>query len=312
MYLRKEECDLYVWVFSFQSLTMDTISTKKIDTGTRIGAMVLDCMIMSFLAIVFLIPGWVQSVASAFSEGHDYDEASGFYGMDYIGLIGFALYFGKDSIQGRSIAKRLLKLQVVDNQTGEAAGPLPCLVRNVLTVFWPIEFFVALANPSRRWGDRMAGTKLVYYNSEAAQPPIPLASVMVALGLSYGMVVMVTYPFHQLLEGAAESGIEISKSSYNEQASLALEEVLSDRLVDYGTPDVEVYDTIVDSRLKYISIVVKMDYYYSDDEADSLDAMMEEWVCEQFPCDSCVGHTKYVHKTSSMAHIRSGSFGVGE
>ena len=41
----------------------------------------------------------------------------------YLGVIGLALYFCKDSFHGRSPAKRILKLQVVDEVTGKPPAP---------------------------------------------------------------------------------------------------------------------------------------------------------------------------------------------
>lgn len=52
----------------------------------------------------------------------------------YLGILGLALYFCKDIINGRSLAKRLLKLQVVDNTTGEVASPMQCFVRNLFVL----------------------------------------------------------------------------------------------------------------------------------------------------------------------------------
>ena len=45
----------------------------------------------------------------------------------YLAMFGFALYFCKDIFNGRSIAKRILNFQVVDNYTGESGKPLEVL-----------------------------------------------------------------------------------------------------------------------------------------------------------------------------------------
>src|SRR5689334_10141418 len=79
----------------------------------------------------------------------------------WIGCV--AIYLCKDCIGGRSIAKRVTNLKVIDNKTGEAASPLQCLVRNILIFIFPLEILVVLFSPQRRLGDRLAGTRVNYF-----------------------------------------------------------------------------------------------------------------------------------------------------
>jgi uncharacterized RDD family membrane protein YckC len=71
------------------------------------------------------------------------------------------IYALKDSFKGKSLAKRILKLQVIDDRSGNAASPFQCFVRNLLVPFWMIEVVVTYFNPARRLGDRLANTKVV-------------------------------------------------------------------------------------------------------------------------------------------------------
>jgi uncharacterized RDD family membrane protein YckC len=73
------------------------------------------------------------------------------------------VYFLKDSFYGRSLAKRITKLQVVNNATGEPASIARGFIRNVFIIMWPVEVLVSLFNPQRRIGDYVAGTKVVTY-----------------------------------------------------------------------------------------------------------------------------------------------------
>src|ERR1017187_3332998 len=106
----------------------------KIPVATRLWSMFLDHFFMSFIASIFYIPylvsvfmkilnGTINQVPlnKMFWEGN----------YIYIGTIGYAIYFCKDCINGRSIAKRIVKLQVVDNTTGQVASPIKCLIRNL-------------------------------------------------------------------------------------------------------------------------------------------------------------------------------------
>lgn len=83
----------------------------------------------------------------------------------------FSLYFNKDIFLGRSVAKRTLGFQVLNNNTGLPAGPLRCLVRNFTVLLWPIEVVVALVNVNRRIGDHLAGTRLEVYDPKLAVRP---------------------------------------------------------------------------------------------------------------------------------------------
>ena len=129
---------------------------KQISVGTRIGTMLLDHVFMTMIAMVFFLPSMISGFSEAFNVSHERASPSLLEGtLKYIGMFGFALYFCKDVFNGRSIAKRILKLQVVDNSTGQVASPLQCLVRDLFCVLWPIEVIVAMANTSRRIGDRV-------------------------------------------------------------------------------------------------------------------------------------------------------------
>ena len=126
---------------------MTTIDNKQISVGTRLGTMILDHFFMTMIAMVFFIPGMISGFSDAFKVSHEQTNPNFMGGtLGYIGMFGFALYFCKDIINGRSIAKRILKLQVVDNSTGQPASPLKCFVRNLLCVLWPLEVIVEMTN----------------------------------------------------------------------------------------------------------------------------------------------------------------------
>ncbi|WP_315814421.1 RDD family protein [Paraflavitalea speifideaquila] len=113
----------------------------------------------------------------------------------YIFLIGFALYFCKDSIKGRSFGKRVTRLQVLDNTTGQVASPLQCLVRNLFCIIWPIEVIVTLTNPTRRIGDRVAGTRVALYDPfTAPQPKLAAGKILFSLVISYAVMVLTFLP----------------------------------------------------------------------------------------------------------------------
>lgn len=166
---------------------------KPISAGTRLAAMLLDHIFMTFIAMLFFLPGIIQGFSDAFTVSHTQTDINFMDGpMQYIGLFGFALYFCKDIINGRSIAKRLLKLQLVDNKTEQVATPLQCFVRNIFCILWPVEAIVALSNPGRRIGDKVAGTKLVHYQPGLEQPKINIGKIVLPIFISYALILLIT------------------------------------------------------------------------------------------------------------------------
>ena len=79
-------------------------------------------------------------------------------------VIGFSLlssYFNKDAIKGKSPAKRIFGLMVLNNKTNEIASPIKSFLRNITLFIWPIEVVFSLFSPQRRIGDFIAGTKVI-------------------------------------------------------------------------------------------------------------------------------------------------------
>ncbi|GEP98890.1 hypothetical protein CCY01nite_51500 [Chitinophaga cymbidii] len=113
--------------------------------------------------------------------------------MFYFSLLGFAIYFCKDSINGRSIAKRILKMQVVDNRTGRPASPLQCVVRNLFCILWPVEVLVTFGSPDRRIGDMVAGTRVDEFDpANVAQGKSSLKMLITGLLFAYGVILLIT------------------------------------------------------------------------------------------------------------------------
>ncbi|GAA4329186.1 RDD family protein [Flaviaesturariibacter amylovorans] len=67
----------------------------------------------------------------------------------------------KDTIGGRSLAKRMLGLHIIDNKGGYRAQAVQCFVRNIPIMVWFVEVVVLLFSPDRRLGDLMGGTRVV-------------------------------------------------------------------------------------------------------------------------------------------------------
>lgn len=160
---------------------------NTLNSGTRIGTMILDHFAMTFVVMIFAAPGMVYDITQTF--GNPDVQPKLFLGNYYLNILAFSLYFNKDIYMGRSIAKRALKLQVVDIRTNKPANPLKCFVRNLTIILWPIEVVVALINNERRIGDFIAGTKLTSFDPEQHKGQVNWALIILAILTS----LLVTY-----------------------------------------------------------------------------------------------------------------------
>jgi len=244
---------------------MDLTEIKTISIGTRLAAMFLDHLFMTIIAMFFYIPAMISVFAELFQATHEQtnvDFIGGVYG--YVGLFGFAIYFCKDSFNGQSIAKRILKLQLVDNTTGDVASPWKCFLRNLFIIIWPIEAIVVLTNTSRRLGDMIAGTKLVAFDPTQVQPKVNIGKVLFPVLIAYGLMFLFIFPFTRSFPTTEEQKVTYIETSHNQQSSLELEKLLNDSLGEFTTVKVKVYDKIKNQDLKYISIAFQFKESFID------------------------------------------------
>ena len=284
-------------------------NTEKISVGTRLGEMLLDHFFMTMIAMVFFIPGMISGFSDAFKVSHEQtnpDFMGGTFG--YIGMFGLALYFCKDIFNGRSIAKRILKLQVVDNTTGQVASPLKCFIRDIFCVLWPIEVIVAIINTNRRLGDRIAGTKLVNFDPSLEQPKINIGKTLLPIGISYGLILLLM----QALPKATMSKTNYSETSYNQSESKELEKLLTDSLGQYLAADIKIYDTVKGESLKYISTILKLkeNYIANDNSYRQLNELTTNLIYSKFPKEAFTGQLKYIYQASGQFQGRTTTIGT--
>lgn len=274
---------------------------KQISVGIRLGAMLLDHLFMTMIAMVFFIPGMVSGFADAFKVTHEQTSPNFMGGtLGYIGMLGFALYFCKDCINGQSIAKRILKLQVVDNSTGQVASPIKCFIRNLFIVLWPIEAIVALTNTSRRLGDRVAGTKLVVFAPTLEQPKVNIGQVLIPVAIAYGLMFLFILPFKGMMSAMEGQKINYVETSYNDQSSKETEKLFADSLGQYLTASIKVYDQIQNKPLKYVSVIfqLKENYLEDDQTFEQIKSATIPLLLTRFPKGTFIGQAKYVYQTS--------------
>ena len=173
----------------------------KLNTGILIGTMLLDHFIMTFAIIILVAPGMVSDMVQTFGDSDTQPKL--FLGNYYLNILAFSLYCNKDIFLGRSPAKRILGLQIVDVKTNKTANPLRCLVRNITTVLWPIEVIVAIINTERRIGDFIAGSRLTTYDRERHESQPSWIQIVLALILGMLITYLTTfYPVELLLKNS--------------------------------------------------------------------------------------------------------------
>lgn len=157
----------------------------------RFAAMLIDQISMSMVVALFFIPAALHlGPQVAVEEGE-----IGAGGIGWLQLLGFALYFCKDVFNGRSLAKRMLKLQVLDVKTDEPADPVKTVVRNFLCFVWPIEVIAIIINPSRRMGDWLAGTRVVKMDSKNTEHEISYLRIGLAFMAALAFVLLLAWLF---------------------------------------------------------------------------------------------------------------------
>ena len=283
---------------------------NNISTGIRIASMVFDHIIMTMISMVFFMPMMVDLFLSAFNISHKQAEINLNGPLVYIGLAGFAVYLCKDSINGRSIGKRIFNLQVIDTETEEAATPLKCFIRNICCIIWPVEAIVILFSPERRLGDRIARTKVVSYDPiNIGQQNFSVKNIFLPLLLAYGLMLLFMLPLQGIKPIFAT--VKYDESSYNDAESKALEKLFADSCTCNVSASFNVYDKIENGSIKYISAIymLKENYLKDEEKTKQVKQITERLLYSKYPKETFTGHAQYVFKTNGTIHAISNPIG---
>jgi uncharacterized RDD family membrane protein YckC len=274
------------------------MTEQKVSVGTRLGTMILDHIVMTLIIMLFALPDIISSFSNAFHITHEQMNTNSIGNFGFLAIIGFSFYFCKDCINGQSIAKRILKLQVVDNKTGQIASPIKCFIRDLFCILWPMEVFVALANPSRRLGDLVAGTKLIPYIPVAEKETPNYLQIFIAVMLSIFFVYLISLPFKNIDSKLVGQKVNYVESSFNEIQSKATETLFSDSLGTNLSSNVKLYDKVQNDSIKYISIIflMKKDYFEDENSFDKIRSRVFGLLKTRFSNTSFISNIKYVYK----------------
>ena len=241
------------------------MNKKEITAGSRIGAMLLDHVVMSFVIMIMVMPVMSFGFKDSFAEEAN-SMPSAIDWTLYIMLFGMSLYFNKDMVQGKSIAKRAFRQEVVDIKNGEVASSLKCLVRNLTIVIWPIEVIVVLASPSRRLGDLIAGTRVEYVTEERnSKPKVNFKNLILSILLGFLILIASSLIFKNTFGIGAFDSPNYIETSYNKKLSTQLENHLDSTMSHYILDThIKVYDKISNDSLKYVSAFFYLKENYID------------------------------------------------
>lgn len=274
--------------------------------------MLLDHFLMCLVAAVYGLPAFISSFAEAVTlpRGRVPTELwSGIPG--YIALFGFSLYFCKDNFDGRSLAKRTLNLQVVTNSSRLPASPFRCFVRNITVVLWPIEGIIAMINTERRLGDWIAGTRLVRFRPSPVPYRLNLVQLILPIALSYGLVLLTT----QMESHGSTSrpgNISAVESSYNRPESASLKKLLTDSLGQYLTAEIKIYDSMTNSKEKYMLVTARLTTNYGEDRDDFtlLEQQTRALIYSRFPKAAFVGDMIFIYEAPGRYHKDNSRIGT--
>lgn len=289
---------------------MSPAATPAISRTIRLASMLVDHFVMSMLAVVFGLPVFTLEMFSGFDGNPVSSFVESMGPLEYISYIGFALYFCKDCLHGRSVAKRIFKLQVVNNDTGMAASPLSCLIRNLLGLLWPIEVVVSFFNTSRRLGDRIAGTKLVVYDNSKVELQVKTPQIIFSLILGYAFMFALMFVIHEyLILGSGKH--EYVKSSYNRKASRQLQKLFKDSLQYNTRTEVEVYDSTTIGAAHYISMQFHLNsnYLKDSDTKRKITQRIKDILYARYNADSLHGNVELIYR--EIGHVESQSVEIG-
>lgn len=280
---------------------------KDITIGIRLASMLVDHFIMTFAMFIPILPFMVIGMKDAFNISHEQTSMEPTF-MIYGFILGFAMYFNKDFFDGRSPAKRILKNQVINNKTGEVAGPLKCLLRNLTIPIWPLEAIFILINPQRRLGDYIAGTRIEPYNSENIKKKKEIKDYILPITIGLLFTYLITLPFSMLSDLFKHEDVKYIQDSYNPDFSSELTSFLSYRLRNYSdSSSIKLFEEIENDSLKYVSLLFytnSIDLLESTTKNNSLKQMIIDTLDLKVPKTSFILSGKIIYKVPGHVQIQ--------
>ncbi|GGG97386.1 hypothetical protein GCM10011416_14210 [Polaribacter pacificus] len=187
----------------------------------RIAAFIIDHFTMTFLIVVIVF----------ISLGIDFMDENNFSNLMTkilpTMLVGFLLYFAKDSIKGISPGKWVMGIMVRNEKTpNEVPSFGKLFIRNLFLIIWPVEFIVlASSEEKKRLGDKTANTIVI----KNPNKPTKLLRVLALAGIGIAFFTFIFLFAGSAMKNSGAYKVAISQIEQNE-------EILSEigGIKDYG------------------------------------------------------------------------------
>ena len=287
---------------------------KKVTIRKRLGGILIDHIIFGFTAIFLRGFGHWPVLGEL-----EYEHTGIHANINYLILLGVVFYFLKDSIDGRSIGKFIVGVQIVDSRTEQPAGPFQCFLRNLFCLIWPIEAIALLIDPEKRIGDKVAKTKVINSHPELDNLKINYWQSLLLFTVFYGLMIAILNP---VLLRVRRPDMGYNENSFNLKKSKELEKLLTDSFGQYYRPDIRVYDKTRTPGLTYISGVMKVkSAYFTDKGIDPLnDTGIDpklgnstlNLIYSKYPKEKLTGKIKYVTKNKRLYWKYAYGIGINE
>lgn len=168
--------------------TTDTELLSPVTSGNRLVSALIDyipammiSVVINTIVTISMLPDMEQFMLNTSQNGASDAETIehifqlfGVFKSMVIGLsIALAIscfyFLSKDFFGGRSIGKRVMKLQLVMKDGHSPVSGIRMIVRNLFLVLWPVEVVMYLANSGQRLGDLLCKTTVVRASDENKQ-----------------------------------------------------------------------------------------------------------------------------------------------
>jgi uncharacterized RDD family membrane protein YckC len=151
----------------------------------RIAAFLIDHFAISFIMVGIIL----LSLGTDFMEENNFDSMKNV--MLPIMIIGFIVYFLKDSVNGTSFGKWIMGIMVRDNKNkNETPSIIRLFIRNIFIIIWPVEFLILATNKDkRRLGDQISKTIVV--KKTVDKTTLPKVLTLAGLGITFFLFVFI-------------------------------------------------------------------------------------------------------------------------
>jgi len=284
-------------------------NNNKLTTPLRLASMLIDHFAMTFIIMIIIMPAFAIGMFNAFNLDHDPTDF-GLGGFSFLMLLGFSAYFNKDIFNGRSPAKRILKLQVIDVKTGEVANPLKCMVRNLTIIIWPIEVLFAIINPESRLGDKIAGTKVIY-NSSPEKRNMDWSKFSIAILLALGFSFIVSLPFTMMSSKLNTEKVAYLEGSFNQKESERANILFTEELGGIiKKADFRIYNQIENDDRQYVAGVLYFENENDYENFEESEQQISSLLTSKFPLSNHLCFLKFVYKESNSISTRQEFYGL--